>query len=166
MCRWFAYISPTEHCLLEDVLVLPVSTEDMVRCKYRRHRPDLPKAHSISKQVHEHYLPKLLSHHPDGDTTEAEITARNRLFNADGFGVAWYTSAGEHFNGLDGKRPALYKNSKPPNNDANFYSICANTGTTACFAHIRAATATAVTESNNHPFVFGRHCLFHNVVSL
>jgi hypothetical protein len=26
MCRWFAYISPTEDCLLEDVLIDPVRT--------------------------------------------------------------------------------------------------------------------------------------------
>jgi hypothetical protein len=25
MCRWFAYIAPTEECLLEDVLITPVS---------------------------------------------------------------------------------------------------------------------------------------------
>jgi hypothetical protein len=24
MCRWFAYISPDEDCLLEDVLITPV----------------------------------------------------------------------------------------------------------------------------------------------
>jgi glutamine amidotransferase len=39
MCRWFAYISPTEPCLLEDVLVTP--------------------KHSLAKQVHEHYLPRV-----------------------------------------------------------------------------------------------------------
>lgn len=25
MCRWFAYLSPDEECLLEDVLINPVS---------------------------------------------------------------------------------------------------------------------------------------------
>ncbi len=25
MCRWFAYIAPDEECLLEDVLISPVS---------------------------------------------------------------------------------------------------------------------------------------------
>lgn len=50
-------------------------------------------------------------------------------------------------------------------NDANFHSICANTSTTAVFAHIRAATgSTSVASINNHPFVFGRHTLMHNGV--
>lgn len=40
---WFAYISPTEPCLLEDVLVTP--------------------KHSLAKQVSEHYLPKVCNAH-------------------------------------------------------------------------------------------------------
>lgn len=87
---------------------------------------------------------------------------RNRLFNVDGFGLAWYTKARAEFGECQGTRPATYKNSQPPTNDANFHSICGNTITTACFAHIRAATATAVTPINNHPFVFGRHTIMHN----
>ena len=66
MCRWFAYISPSEPCLLEDVLVVPV--------------------HSLSKQVNSHYLPKLISHVPGEETTESEISRRNRFNNVDGFG--------------------------------------------------------------------------------
>jgi glutamine amidotransferase len=76
MCRWFAYISEFEPCLLEDVLL----------------EPD----HCIAKQVHEHYLPQLTAHSPDirEDAKEAERVAkeneiRNLLFNADGFGVGW-----------------------------------------------------------------------------
>lgn len=95
-------------------------------------------------------------------TSEAEISLRNRLFNVDGFGVAWYTNASADFGECKGKRPASYKNSQPPTNDANFHSICSNTVTTACFAHIRAATATAVTPINNHPFIFGKHTIMHN----
>lgn len=71
MCRWFAYISPTEPCLLSDVLITP--------------------ANSISKQCSEHYLPKLLPH---GDEKELDHTSdellrmRNSLLNMDGLGVA------------------------------------------------------------------------------
>ena len=71
MCRWFAYISPTEPCLLSDVLITP--------------------ANSISKQCSEHYLPKLLPH---GDEKELDHTSdellrmRNALLNMDGLGVA------------------------------------------------------------------------------
>ncbi|KAL2392408.1 hypothetical protein ABEF95_004672 [Exophiala dermatitidis] len=145
MCRWFAYLSPDEKCLLEDVLITP--------------------DHALSKQVHEHYLPRLISHIPGQETTPQEITLRNRLFNVDGFGMAWYTGTRSDFvKPLNGTRPAVYKHSQPPNNDANFHSICANTATTALFAHIRAATGKPATVAtiNNHPFVFGRHTLMHN----
>jgi glutamine amidotransferase len=75
MCRWFAYISATEPALLEDILIVP--------------------AHSLSKQVHEHYLPHLAHFEPGADVqaTKREIDLRNRYFNADGFGVAWSTVA-------------------------------------------------------------------------
>lgn len=71
MCRWFAYISNSEECLLEDVLVVP--------------------AHALSKQVHEHYLPKLFHHEPDRNRvdTAQEIALRNKLHNTDGLGLAW-----------------------------------------------------------------------------
>ncbi|MCJ1354069.1 MAG: hypothetical protein MMC33_004056 [Icmadophila ericetorum] len=148
MCRWFAYVSEHEECLLEDVLITP--------------------AHSLSKQVHEHYLPKLLAHSPTNpheQTNEAEITARNRLFNVDGFGIAWYTKARAEFEPhTNGYLPALYKKAQPPAHDLNFKSICADTATKCCFAHIRAATATPIVEVNNHPFVFGRHTFMHNGV--
>ena len=71
MCRWFAYISETEHCLLEDVLIEP--------------------EHAIARQVSEHYLP-YLDHYEQGvdvADTERQINLRNKLFNADGFGIGW-----------------------------------------------------------------------------
>ena len=70
MCRWFAYISPTEPCLLSDVLITP--------------------ANSISKQCSEHYLPKLLPHNEDKDLNDADqlLKMRNSLLNMDGLGIA------------------------------------------------------------------------------
>jgi glutamine amidotransferase len=140
---WFAYLSPTEDCLLEDVLVTP--------------------KHSLARQVNEHYLPKLLPH-PPNPTEKHEIDARNRLFNIDGLGVAWYTPTASAFqpSRIEGVRPATYKTTSAALRDPNFLSICANTSAKALFAHIRAATATATTPVNNHPFVFGRHALMHN----
>ncbi|KAI9834524.1 MAG: hypothetical protein M1819_002900 [Sarea resinae] len=142
MCRWFAYISPDEDCLLEDVLVT--------------------SKHSICKQVDNHFLPRLISHDPNQITSQHEITARNRLFNIDGLGVAWYTDAREAFSSCEGQRPALFKTAQPPLNDLNFRSIAANSRTKVCFAHIRAASSTPTTAVNNHPFVFGRHSFMHN----
>lgn len=152
---WFAYISPTEPCLLEDVLITP--------------------KHSLTSQVHEHYLPGLIAHNPKDISKDHLITARNVLYNIDGLGIAWYTSSNADFELGDtgksddgtlkeGLRPAAYKTISPPNNDQNFRSICANTETRVLMAHIRAASGTAITPVNNHPFVFGRHSFMHNGV--
>ena len=71
MCRWFAYISPVEPCLLSDVLITP--------------------ANSISKQCSEHYLPKLLPHDKNKDldhSSDELLRMRNSLLNMDGLGIA------------------------------------------------------------------------------
>jgi len=153
MCRWFAYISPTEPCLLADVLIDP--------------------KHSLTHQVNDHYLPRLIAHLPDQITAEHEANARNRILNADGLGVTWYTTSfadfehgktgeGEDGRKLSGLRPAVYKSIVPPAGDMNFRSICTNTETRCCFAHIRATSATSVVQVNNHPFLFGRIAFMHN----
>jgi len=145
MCRWFAYISNTESCLLEDVLIIP--------------------EHAIAKQVQSHFLPKLLHHNLDDPlhTTKQEIEMRNKFFNADGLGVAWYSTTREEYGDCDGPRPTLYKIVRQPLLDPNFHSICENTATKALFAHIRFASgSTAITEVNNHPFTLGRWSFMHN----
>ncbi|KAH5107372.1 hypothetical protein HBI23_112540 [Parastagonospora nodorum] len=148
MCRWFAYISPTEPCLLSDVLITP--------------------ANSISKQCSEHYLPGLLPHEKDKDldhTSDELLRMRNSLLNMDGLGIAWYTEAtSSYVKHVTGPRPALYKSQSPPINDFNFKSLCENTETRCVFAHIRASSGSVVTQVNSHPFVFGRHIFMHNGV--
>ncbi|KAF9693373.1 hypothetical protein EKO04_008839 [Ascochyta lentis] len=148
MCRWFAYISPSEPCLLTDVLITP--------------------ANSISKQCSEHYLPSLLPHNKDKDldhTSDELLRMRNSLLNMDGLGVAWYTEASSSYvKHVTGPRPALYKSQSPPINDFNFKSLCENTETHCVFAHIRASSGSVVTQVNSHPFVFGRHVFMHNGV--
>ncbi|KAF2187949.1 N-terminal nucleophile aminohydrolase [Zopfia rhizophila CBS 207.26] len=148
MCRWFAYISPIEPCLLSDVLITP--------------------ANSISKQCSEHYLPGLLPHDSEkdlDDSSDALLKMRNSLLNMDGLGIAWYTPAAtSYIKHIDGPRPALYKSQSPPINDFNFRSLCENTETYCVFAHIRASSGSVVTQVNSHPFVFGRHVFMHNGV--
>lgn len=150
---WFAYISPTEPCLLSDVLITP--------------------NHALTNQVNDHYLPRLIAHLPNHTSAKHEANARNRLLNTDGLGMAWYTTSFSDFErGItdeseDGKphtglRPAVYKTIQPPRGDMNFHSICANTETRCLFAHIRATSASAVTQVNNHPFTFGRISFMHN----
>jgi len=145
MCRWFAYVSATEPALLEDVLIVP--------------------AHSLSKQVQEHYLPYLEHFEPDADVdaTNREIDLRNRYFNADGFGVAWYTTTREEYGECEGARPIMYHIVRQPLTDPVFRSIAAHTASTAIFAHVRAASgSTAIVDSNCHPFQFGRYLFMHN----
>ena len=146
MCRWFAYISPGEPCLLADVLINP--------------------ANAISKQCSEHYLPGLLPHgeeHELEDAGDNLLKMRNSLLNMDGLGVAWYTAAAEDYvKGVEGRRPALYKSQSPPITDFNFRNLCSNTETHCLFAHIRATSGSVVTQVNSHPFVFGRHVFMHN----
>jgi len=140
MCRWFAYLSPAEPCLLEDVLIRPKN--------------------SLCRQVDHHYLPTLVPHNPHdpGKSTDKAIAVRNSLFNMDGMGVAWYTHSQEEFvNDVQGLRPASYKSTNPPVNDFNFRNLCSNTCSTVCFAHIRATSGSPVATTNNHPFIFGRH---------
>lgn len=145
MCRWFAYLSDSEPCLLEDVLIVP--------------------QHSLSKQVHDRYLPYLSHFEPDSTKklTRAEIGSRNSPYNMDGLGVGWYSTARAEYGECDGPHAALYKVLRQPMSDPIYQSICANTATTAVFAHIRAASGdTAITEYNCHPFQFGRWLFMHN----
>jgi len=148
MCRWFAYISPTEHCLLEDVLITP--------------------AHALSKQCNDRYLPWLLPWDTEGMKTESEIEiqavkARNWYFNDDGLGVTWYNHVRANYGEANGPRPVLYRTIANPATEPGFASICANTSSLTVFGHIRAASpGSRVTSNNCHPFVFGRHTFMHN----
>src|SRR5579871_6509315 len=134
MCRWFAYISPVEPCLLSDVLINP--------------------ANAISKQCSQHYLPKLLPHHDETGLHDADalLRMRNSLLNMDGLGVAWYTNATSNYiKDIEGPRPALYKSQAPPINDFNFRSLCQNTESYCVMAHIRASSGSVVSQPNCHP---------------
>jgi len=144
MCRVFAYHG-LEPCLIEDVLVVP--------------------PHSLCKQVHDHYLPFLLHYEegkgPDG---QKEIDLRNKLFNQDGFGMAFYTTGQEQFTDeIHDRRPALFKTTLSPLVDPNAMSLAKNISTMTLLAHIRAASSfSVVNTSNNHPFIFGRYSFVHN----
>ncbi|ESK93995.1 hypothetical protein Moror_12889 [Moniliophthora roreri MCA 2997] len=143
MCRWFAYISDSEPCLLDDVLVRPT--------------------HSIVKQVEDHYLPGLFVHiDKEADKAQrADIAARNLYFNGDGTGVAFYTKTAAVFGEAAFALPHIYKTTMPPTNDINFKSLCQNSSSLTVFAHVRMATSN-VHQFNSHPFVFGRHIFMHN----
>jgi predicted glutamine amidotransferase len=73
--------------------------------------------------------------------------------NGDGFGVGWYD---------DRHLPRLYRSTHPAWNDRNLRELAAGVSSPLFFAHIRAATGTAVQETNTHPFRHGRWLWMHN----
>jgi glutamine amidotransferase len=73
--------------------------------------------------------------------------------NGDGFGVGWY--------GL-GDAPGLFRSVEPAWNHRNLKDLAAHVESSLVFAHIRAATGTAIQETNCHPFRHGRWLWMHN----
>ncbi len=73
--------------------------------------------------------------------------------NGDGFGLGWY---GVH------PEPGLYREVRPAWSDDNLRYLCRHLQSQLFFAHVRAATGTAVTRPNCHPFACGRWLFMHN----
>ena len=73
--------------------------------------------------------------------------------NGDGFGVGWY---GER------PTPGLYREVRPAWSDENLLSIAGQVRSHLFFAHVRAATGTATTRANCHPFAHGKWLFMHN----
>lgn len=79
-----------------------------------------------------------------------ESTART---NGDGFGLGWYD---EH------PEPGLYREIRPAWSDENLRYLCRHIRSHLFFAHVRAATGTAITRTNCHPFACGGWMFMHN----
>lgn len=73
--------------------------------------------------------------------------------NGDGFGIGWYGAR---------PGPGLYREVRPAWSDENLRSLCAQVEARLFFAHVRAATGTATTRANCHPFTDGRMLFMHN----
>lgn len=73
--------------------------------------------------------------------------------NGDGFGLAWYG---------DREEPGLFRDLRPAWSDENLKSLCAQVRSPLFLAHVRAATQTATTRANCHPFSCGRYAFMHN----
>jgi glutamine amidotransferase len=73
--------------------------------------------------------------------------------NGDGFGIGWYGERDE---------PGTYRELRPAWSDENLRSLCAQVRSGLFFAHVRAATGTATTRANCHPFSAGRWLFMHN----
>ena len=73
--------------------------------------------------------------------------------NGDGFGLGWYGERDE---------PGLYREIRPAWSDENLRSICSQVRSHLFFAHVRAATGTATTRANCHPYTHGKWMFMHN----
>jgi glutamine amidotransferase len=73
--------------------------------------------------------------------------------NGDGFGIGWYGERAE---------PGLYREVRPAWSDENLRSLCEQVRAGVFFAHVRAATGTATTRANCHPYAAGRFLFMHN----
>ncbi|MFC8348212.1 class II glutamine amidotransferase [Streptomyces sp. NPDC057280] len=75
--------------------------------------------------------------------------------NGDGFGIGWYADAAV-------ATPAVVRDVGPAWNNRNLREVAHHVRSGLFFAHIRAATGTAVQQSNCHPFRHGRWLWMHN----
>jgi predicted glutamine amidotransferase len=73
--------------------------------------------------------------------------------NGDGFGIGWY---GER------EAPAVYREVMPAWSDENLLALCHTLRSPLFFAHVRAATGTAIARQNSHPFCHSRWMFMHN----
>lgn len=73
--------------------------------------------------------------------------------NGDGFGIGWYGSR---------DLPGVYRETQPAWNDDNLRDLAAQIESPLFLAHVRAATGTAVQQTNCHPFRHGKWLFVHN----
>lgn len=73
--------------------------------------------------------------------------------NGDGFGVAWYGERGA---------PGLYHDVLPAWADGNLRSLAHQVRSRLFLAHVRAATGTATSRTNCHPFAVDGWSFMHN----
>src|SRR6516162_1430592 len=98
----------------------------------------------------EHYVTE-----PDHSLISQSIHALESTasINGDGFGLGWY---GQH------PEPGLYREIRPAWSDENLRYLCRHLQSHLFFAHVRAATGTAITRANCHPFACGKWLFMHN----
>jgi predicted glutamine amidotransferase len=99
-----------------------------------------------------HSLIEQSRHAVKGLVTE-EGTTPAPFTNGDGFGLGWYGHR---------EQPGLYRNVMPAWGDPNLRDIAGQIESGLFLAHVRAATGTAVQQTNSHPFRFGRWLFVHN----
>ncbi|MFV2073911.1 MAG: class II glutamine amidotransferase [Thermoanaerobaculales bacterium] len=94
---------------------------------------------------------------PEHSLIDQSFSARSAATptNGDGFGIGWYAAR---------ETPGLYRSIRPAWNDRNLRNLAEEIQSGLFIAHIRAATGTAVQQTNCHPFRFGKWLFVHNGV--
>ncbi|CEH17998.1 n-terminal nucleophile aminohydrolase [Ceraceosorus bombacis] len=82
-----------------------------------------------------------------------------RSVNGDGFGVGWYDAS--HDAEL-GSAPCIFTSVTPAWNNQNLQRLAEKIKSPLVFAHVRASTAGALSETNCHPWRYGRLMWMHN----
>ncbi|KAF9186229.1 hypothetical protein BGZ51_002177 [Haplosporangium sp. Z 767] len=82
-----------------------------------------------------------------------------RPINGDGFGVGWYESQPDPELGA---APCIFTSVTPAWNNMNLIRLAEKIKSPLVFAHVRASTAGSVSESNCHPWQYGRLMFMHN----
>lgn len=73
--------------------------------------------------------------------------------NGDGFGIGWYGGR---------ETPGVYRDVQPAWNNSNLRDLAAHIDSPLFLAHVRAATGTAVQQTNCHPFRYRKWLFVHN----
>ncbi|KFH64764.1 hypothetical protein MVEG_09495 [Podila verticillata NRRL 6337] len=82
-----------------------------------------------------------------------------RPINGDGFGVGWYDNEPDEELGVS---PCIFTSVTPAWNNMNLIRLSEKIRSPLVFAHVRASTAGSVSESNCHPWQYGRLMFMHN----
>ena len=78
-----------------------------------------------------------------------------QTLNGDGFGLGWYVKKISPV-------PGLFRSISPAWNNNNLLYNARLIKTDCMFAHVRAATESAISEANSHPFHFENFLMMHN----
>ncbi len=102
--------------------------------------------------------PILIDHvlfRPQNSLIDQSLSARRAFTptNADGFGLGWYGRQ---------ETPGLFRSIRPAWNDLNLRDLSSHVESSLFLAHVRAASASPVQETNCHPFRHGRWLFVHN----
>ncbi|KAG1217315.1 hypothetical protein G6F35_009267 [Rhizopus arrhizus] len=84
-----------------------------------------------------------------------------RPLNGDGFGVGWYDSE-PGVQEQNAVTPCIFTSVTPAWNNVNLVRLAEKIRSPLIFAHVRASTSGSVSESNCHPWSYGRLMWMHN----